>query len=261
MNETGITLFIALTTAHLAGDFIFQTNKDVAAKNKPAVFIKHVFLISVLSYLLCGLWTEWRIALFIFLTHGFLDFIKIAVFKNNDDYKKQLTIFSLDQSLHIVVIIIISAYFQFQLIEHNFFWLDLLHNAYNNILVIISSVILLTKTGGIIIGFLISPFLKQMQVPLAAAENSNRFRGFINGGRIIGYLERILIFIFVYSGSLAAVGFLIAAKSIFRFGELSRPDRRMEAEYIIIGTLYSFTFALLISFGTVYLLNNVLVQW
>ena len=35
------------------------------------------------------------------------------------------------------------------------------------------------------------------------------------------------------------IGFLIAAKSVFRFGELTSPDRRKQAEYIIIGTLFS----------------------
>ncbi len=47
----------------------------------------------------------------------------------------------------------------------------------------------------------------------------------------------------------AGVGFLIAAKSVFRFGELSDSSRRMEAEYIIIGTLYSFLFGLVSAYG------------
>ena len=62
------------------------------------------------------------------------------------------------------------------------------------------------------------------------------------GGKIIGYLERSLIFLFILVDYPAGIGFLIAAKSIFRFGELTSPDRRKQAEYIIIGTLLSILF-------------------
>lgn len=72
-------------------------------------------------------------------------------------------------------------------------------------------------------------------------------RGFPDGGAVIGRLERLLIFMFVMSGELGAVGFLIAAKSIFRFGKLTNQQNRLEAEYIIIGTLMSFSVGLLIS--------------
>jgi hypothetical protein len=41
----------------------------------------------------------------------------------------------------------------------------------------------------------------------------------------------------------------VAAKSILRFGEVREPAQRKEAEYIIIGTLMSFSWALLIAFG------------
>lgn len=39
-------------------------------------------------------------------------------------------------------------------------------------------------------------------------------------GRWIGILERLLVFVFVLLGQYAAIGFLLAAKSIFRFGDL-----------------------------------------
>jgi len=48
---------------------------------------------------------------------------------------------------------------------------------------------------------------------------------------------------------------LIAAKSIFRFGEIKEPKYRREAEYIIIGTLMSFSYGILISYATKYFLN------
>ena len=46
------------------------------------------------------------------------------------------------------------------------------------------------------------------------------------------------------------VGFLIAAKSVFRFGDLSKAKDRKLTEYILIGTLLSFGLAIL--FGLCY---------
>jgi hypothetical protein len=57
-----------------------------------------------------------------------------------------------------------------------------------------------------------------------------------NTGRIIGMLERILIFFFVLLGQYAAIGFIIAAKGFTRFKEL---ENRSFAEYVLVGTLLS----------------------
>lgn len=83
-------------------------------------------------------------------------------------------------------------------------------------------------------------------------------RGFTDGGVVIGRLERLLIFLFVIAGELGAVGFLITAKSVFRFGELTNKENRLEAEYIIIGTLMSFTVGLVISWGFKSLITTII---
>jgi hypothetical protein len=44
-----------------------------------------------------------------------------------------------------------------------------------------------------------------------------------------------------------AVGFLLAAKSVFRFGDLKDDHDRMRTEYVLIGTLLSFGIAIGIS--------------
>ncbi len=43
-----------------------------------------------------------------------------------------------------------------------------------------------------------------------------------------------------------AVGFLLAAKSIFRFGELNKAKEIKVTEYVLIGTFASFTIAVVI---------------
>ncbi|MGL5562611.1 MAG: DUF3307 domain-containing protein, partial [Tannerellaceae bacterium] len=67
-----------------------------------------------------------------------------------------------------------------------------------------------------------------------------------NAGKWIGYLERFLIVVFISIGRFEAIGFLLAAKSIFRFGELNKAKDIKITEYVLIGTLASFTIAIVV---------------
>jgi hypothetical protein len=60
-------------------------------------------------------------------------------------------------------------------------------------------------------------------------------------GATIGALERLLIVAFMLTGAEAAVGFVIAAKTIARFKQL---DDRGFAEYYLLGTLASVAVAI-----------------
>ena len=42
------------------------------------------------------------------------------------------------------------------------------------------------------------------------------------------------------------IGFLLAAKSIFRFGEFTKPSEVKNTEYVMIGTLSSFAIAIIL---------------
>ncbi|HEY7969500.1 MAG TPA: DUF3307 domain-containing protein [Candidatus Limnocylindrales bacterium] len=61
-------------------------------------------------------------------------------------------------------------------------------------------------------------------------------------GATIGILERILIVVFVLTGSEAAIGFVVAAKTLARFRLL---DDRDFAEYYLLGTLGSVAVAII----------------
>ncbi|MEL7097890.1 MAG: hypothetical protein AAGM84_03595 [Pseudomonadota bacterium] len=71
--------------------------------------------------------------------------------------------------------------------------------------------------------------------------------GLTGAGRLIGGLERTLIFALVMVGEPAGIGFLIAAKSILRFDAAKTPHA---SEYVIVGTLASFGWALIASLLT-----------
>ena len=77
-----------------------------------------------------------------------------------------------------------------------------------------------------------------------------------NAGKYIGILERLFVFIFVISGNWVGIGFLLAAKSVFRFGDLKESNDRKLTEYILIGTLLSIGIAMAIGMGVLKLIEN-----
>ena len=97
-----------------------------------------------------------------------------------------------------------------------------------NIMIIVISYFFVTKPAGVLIASLLKKW--QIDTPSTSA--------LTNGGRIIGYLERILILTFVLVEEFTGVGFVLAAKSIFRFSEISG-DSISRTEYFIIGTFLS----------------------
>lgn len=73
--------------------------------------------------------------------------------------------------------------------------------------------------------------------------------------KTLKYLERILILTFIFTGNIEGVGFLLAAKSVFRFGELNRAKDIKTTEYVLIGTFTSFTIAIMLGFGVDWLME------
>jgi hypothetical protein len=77
------------------------------------------------------------------------------------------------------------------------------------------------------------------------AEEIPDYKGLSGAGKLIGYIERFLIVTFVSMGNISAVGFLITAKSVFRFSDIkSSSDFRM-TEYVLLGTLVSFALGII----------------
>ncbi len=77
--------------------------------------------------------------------------------------------------------------------------------------------------------------------PAAPSAEPTRHASPARVGATIGILERLLIVTFVITGSEAAIGFVVAAKTLARFRQL---DDRDFAEYYLLGTLASVAVAL-----------------
>ncbi len=78
---------------------------------------------------------------------------------------------------------------------------------------------------------------------LARYEPAIETGGLRGAGMAIGIIERVMVLTFVLVDQYTAITLVFAAKSIARFNELD--DRNM-AEYYLIGTLLSITFAMIV---------------
>jgi len=71
-----------------------------------------------------------------------------------------------------------------------------------------------------------------------------------NAGRMIGYLERLIVFFLLLSNAVGTIGFVITAKAAIRFPEIiNEPDKtqkRNHVEYFLIGTLLSMVCAFIV---------------
>ncbi|GAH37664.1 unnamed protein product, partial [marine sediment metagenome] len=75
-----------------------------------------------------------------------------------------------------------------------------------------------------------------------------------NAGLWIGRIERILILTFILCQRYEIIGFLIAAKSIFRLNPSSNNFSQKYIEYILLGTMMSFLVAIITGLLTNYIL-------
>ncbi len=237
-------LLVCLGAAHVLGDFLFQSDRVAGNKRNLGVLLQHAFTVAVVSYLLCGAWRNWLIPAGVFVAHALIDAVKARV------PRQDATSFLLDQLAHAVSLVVIAVAAASQGLS--LYGVDLLGAVYLKTLILVAGVVLAVFAGGVLVGLFVQPLLTELKQAQQNGDEplSLESRGFEHGGKLIGQLERTLILLFVMSGQPASVGFLIAAKSIFRFGELKEHRHRMEAEYIIIGTLMSFGYGMLVAYLT-----------
>ncbi len=289
-------ILLLIILSHLIADFYLQTDKMV--QNKLMYIWKHIFhhfiviLIPIFIY-----W--WKInnfsdiiqnlfypLSFILITHGVIDYIKIKWIdplwaKNHSENVIRLSVFIIDQLLHLITIIISCHLFfnlKFSFIIERTKGLFLNTNESstigisNSILIFIIILILGTNVSGHIIRILLGnlpnhlgTFEGKFSFKNERKEDfSNNKHSFdvnlveeynymiinkhdLSRGKIIGYIERLLVIILTFYGAYPAIAFIVTAKSITRFKQM---DDRDWAEYFLLGTLTSMllglTFGLLL---------------
>ena len=243
-------LLVCLGAAHVLGDFLLQSEHTARHKQRPWVLARHALVVAGLSYLLCGAWRAWFVFVAVFVAHALIDAFKARLGRSD------LSSLVIDQFAHAASLVFIAYIVARQ--DLDLFGVDLFGVSYLKLLVVAGGVVLALPAGGVLISLAVAPLLEELRAAAGSdASLSPESRGFEHGGKIIGQLERGLILLFALTGQPGGIGFLIAAKSIFRFGELKEHQHRMEAEYIIIGTMMSFGYGLLVAYLMQYLLQVV----
>ncbi|HCA09502.1 DUF3307 domain-containing protein [Chryseobacterium sp.] len=224
-------IFTKLILAHLFGDFILQPDSWVADKERrklksPYLYL-HVLIHTVLSFVFLWNTDLWWVSILVGITHLIIDASKL-IFQN---VKNKKIWFFIDQMLHILVIAGISFYFK----EFNF---DFLSN--QGVLKIGMAALFLSTPASIFIKILLSSW-----TPVPETQGSLQTESLSSAGKYIGILERLLVFTFIMVNHWEGVGFMVAAKSVFRFSDLAQAKQRKLTEYVLIGTLLSFGLAVL----------------
>ena len=231
-----IETFIAIFAAHVAADYVFQTHQMVARKSEPVFFALHITVVAVMAIIFTGQYT-WPIFLIVGL-HLIIDLIKQIL--KNDSFIVHIS----DQAAHILSVCIISALAPTLWATGHWanapVWVPY-------VLLLVSGFIFATRSGGLAVGKLMNRF-----------DSLDFSKDSLDGaGNIIGLLERGLIFVLMIAGLPIGIGFLIAAKSVLRFEgptDSAPPENRRRSEYIIIGTLASFSWAIAVSFAVILLM-------
>ena len=228
-----MSILLRLLLAHIIADFFLQTKwmvegKEDGGKRSMRMLTMHSIIHSLMAYLIVGDWALWYIAIVIFVTHFIIDWCKIQ-FRGNS-----VSAFLIDQLSHVVVLFML--------------WVTILPGSISdifkegtdilpdNILMIVVAYAMMLRPSAILMSLL----LKRWQ--LSSMANSS----LPEAGKWIGYLERILILTFVITDNMEGVGFLLAAKSVFRFGDLNKAKDIKTTEYVMLGTMTSFAIAIIV---------------
>jgi hypothetical protein len=238
---------LALITAHLLADFPLQTAKMVKNKKDPFYFAGHIAIVTAMTVALTGS-VDPKVWAVVAVTHAAMDFIKIRWL--GDGVKG----FLIDQSVHVAVIVAVAVWRPDTVAEGMIgTWATPVQTFAYQAMVLTSGVVLAVMAGGIVIGKLLDALAAQRDKASdddrpaddKAADDKTKkdeeARGLPGGGEYIGWLERGLTLLFLLIGQPEGIGLMLAAKSVLRFSDR---NARAHTEYVIIGTMLSFGWAI-----------------
>ncbi len=220
----------ALLFAHVLADFVLQPARMAAAKTRPLVLLAHGGVVLATAVVATG--SLHPALLVLTALHMATDYTKARLARG-------FAGFAADQAVHLATLLALAA--TAPGLWASGLWASL--PQLPPLFALVAGAIIATRAGGFAIGQLMQPWAEVIVLD-----------GLPGGGRAIGYLERGLIFLMVVGGMAEGIGFLIAAKSVLRFGTV-REEAKL-SEYVIIGTLASFAWALGTAFATLALLSH-----
>lgn len=251
------SLIFNLFMAHILGDFYLQGKESCDRKILNGIrgwdLWLHAFLIGALSWAAVGDCRGWWLALGIFVSHLLIDWMKsslqirmkIVRIEEQEGEKRvvagkkkqcDLWMFLADQVLHLLVLVVgASIWISCNKDWSQFGWLQNLAVSHPVRVKTVAALLLALKPANLLVLLTLDACKVKM-----GTENANDGHGNFHSGELIGWLERGLILLFVVLAQYEAIGFLVAAKSILRFGEASKDEK---SEYVLTGTLLSLAIA------------------
>ncbi|MCD2421362.1 DUF3307 domain-containing protein [Niabella pedocola] len=228
-------LLIKLLLAHLLGDFVLQPSRWVEEKERktyksPKLYL-HVLIHFALILLITMDTRYLPLAALVAGSHLLIDLAKLRL----QTARNRKLFFILDQALHLAVIVFAAWWME------PFAW-HLTTAQANALLITTTGLVLLTTPVSVIIKLILSKWAPATEIRTDIIET----KSLQHAGMMIGYIERILVLIFILNLQWVAIGFLVTAKSVFRFSDLKVGQDRKLTEYILIGTLLSFGIAIVI---------------
>ena len=219
-----VELFLCLLLAHLMADFALQTSKSCKSKRekkwRSGWHYVHAAMVFVLSWLASFHLDFWWCALVIAVMHFAIDIWK--------SYREEnVKWFVVDQVLHIAILGVVA----WQWLRFNEWIVPL--GVGTKYIALLVAIVVCWKPANIFIKLM----LKHYSVNVPDAHTDTGF----NAGALIGDIERWLILAFVIMQRYEALGLLIAAKSIIRFGD----KETAKTEYVLAGTLMSIFIAVM----------------
>lgn len=223
-------ILVKLLLAHLLGDFLLQPDSWVNAKEEKKISAWQLYIHALIHFALIMVlvWdlTFWKWALLLAVLHMIIDTAKLFMQKK----KTKRSYFFADQLLHLLFILVIWVLYRNKPIS-----LEGQNGQYY--IALLTFIYAIVQPASVLIRKFISKW-----TPETEENGSNSLE---KAGNYIGIFERLFVFAFVLAGQWEAVGFLLAAKSVFRFGDLKESKDRKLTEYVLIGTLLSFGIAML----------------
>jgi len=214
--------------AHLCLDYFFQTDKLAKQKNtigfKSPFLYWHALVYFALAWLFSLQISFVLAAGIIAITHFLIDGFKRYL--NNSKYLGRYAFF-IDQAAHLAILTLVVVLF------------DKWYGINPSIDVSINFKYLLIITGYLVCLKPANIFIREVFKATEIQVSSDNEMP--NAGKVIGVLERILTLTFIIISQYSAVGFLIAAKSILRYGN----NETLKTEYVLIGTMLSFGIAVI----------------
>ena len=222
------------------------------------------FLVSILSVIYFWSWKMILVVVVISLAHGIIDFAKSRIIYKCPSGRYNIGIFLLDQILHLLVIGLAlyginrtplaasfskTAYGELQ----RFIGGLLAGVTYNQKLVLALMLVVIGLWG---IGVFIRIVLAGMSLLSRKGKDEtggelksdapHKDGGAIDGGFIIGILERFFIIISIVFNMQIVIGFILTVKSVAR---LKKFDDEAFVEIFIIGSFISFISAIIIGYA------------